>query len=246
MWQMMEVRASNDLAIIKSWYLIGYFLKKTTKKQSKYVHCCGCYRDSSTVQRRAWCGFCCDMDHCCDLKKIYNSEMTLLVAIKMLITGTLGHCREHTNLCIFFFFLSLLCTLNEYWGEKSATWQQCFCFCIYFCSATRFPKSRTVVSFAARGDLTPTPPFRLQRSIVGSCCHLRPGPGRACVLLTPDTQVDPTLPAGFFEREGDLPQQGWRGNVGMSRWMEWWMVGHVTPTLDDHVSVNVITAIITA
>lgn len=25
-----------------------------------------------------------------------------------------------------------------------------------------------------------------------------------------------------------------------------WAVGHVTPTLDDHVSVNVITAIITA
>lgn len=31
----------------------------------------------------------------------------------------------------------------------------------------------------------------------------------------------------------------------MSGWMEWW-TGHVTPTLDDHVSVNVITVIITA
>lgn len=28
----------------------------------------------------------------------------------------------------------------------------------------------------------------------------------------------------------------------MSGWMEWWM-GHVTATLDDHVSMNVITAI---
>lgn len=31
----------------------------------------------------------------------------------------------------------------------------------------------------------------------------------------------------------------------MSGWMEW-RTGHVTPTLDDHVSVNVITVIITA
>lgn len=31
----------------------------------------------------------------------------------------------------------------------------------------------------------------------------------------------------------------------MSGWMEW-RLGHVTPTLDDHVSVNVITAFITA
>lgn len=38
---------------------------------------------------------------------------------------------------------------------------------------------------------------------------------------------------------------GGGGGVGMSGWMEWRM-GHVTPTLDDHVSVNVITAIITA
>ncbi len=47
------------------------------------------------------------------------------------------------------------------------------------------------------------------------------------------------------EREGDLPQQGGRGNAGMSGWMEQRM-GHVTPTLDDHVGVNVITVIITA
>lgn len=46
------------------------------------------------------------------------------------------------------------------------------------------------------------------------------------------------------EREGDLPQQWGRGrgnHVGMSGWM-----GHVTPTLVGHVSLNVITAIITA
>lgn len=39
---------------------------------------------------------------------------------------------------------------------------------------------------------------------------------------------------------------GWgRRNVGMSEWMEW-RAGHVTPTLDDRVSVNVIAVIITA
>lgn len=48
-----------------------------------------------------------------------------------------------------------------------------------------------------------------------------------------------------LKREGDLPQQGGGGNVRMSGWMEW-RTGHVTPTLDDHVSVNVIMAIITA
>lgn len=50
------------------------------------------------------------------------------------------------------------------------------------------------------------------------------------------------------EGEGDLFQQGrgWgRWNVGMSEWIEWWK-GHVTPTLDDHVSVNVIAVFITA
>lgn len=35
------------------------------------------------------------------------------------------------------------------------------------------------------------------------------------------------------------------GNTGISGWMERW-TGHVTPTLDDHVSVNVIMVIITA
>lgn len=34
---------------------------------------------------------------------IRQKRMTLLVAIMMLITGALGLCREHTNLCILYF-----------------------------------------------------------------------------------------------------------------------------------------------
>lgn len=67
------------------------------------------------------------------------------------------------------------------------------------------------------------------------------------------SRVDPTVHSQQGpEREGDLPQWvnggdgGWgRGNVGTSGWMEW-RTGHITPTLDDHVSVTVITVIITA
>lgn len=94
-------------------------------------------------------------------------------------------------------------------------------------------------------NLKPTPPPHMQSSIVGSCCHLRPGPGLACVLLTPNSGVDPTQPAGCKREEGKicLSKGGW--DVGMSGWMEQ-RTGHVTPALDDHVSVTVITVIITA
>lgn len=51
--------------------------------------------------------------------------------------------------------------------------------------------------------------------------------------------------AAFREGGRSALAMGGGGRVGMSGWMKWWM-GHVTPTSDGRVSLNVITAIITA
>lgn len=50
-----------------------------------------------------------------------------------------------------------------------------------------------------------------------------------------------------LEREGErsAPAGEGGGNVGMSGWIVWWK-GHITLTVEDHVCVNVIAAIITA
>lgn len=135
---------------------------------------------------------------------IRQNRVSLLVAITMLITGALGLCREHTKLCILCFCSAVrIQRIQEKLGDSSI-----FAF---VCSAARHELSKL------------TPPLYIQRSIVGSCCHLRPGPGLACVLLTPDSEADPPQPAGSEEREGGLPQHGGGrgvGNVEMSGWMD--------------------------
>lgn len=115
--------------------------------------------------------------------------------------------------------------------NKRATRQQCFC------SATHFLHPNPT-----------SPPGHMRSFTVGSCCHLRPGPGLACVLLTPDSRADPTQPAGCTGGGGRSATAG-VGDVGMSRRMGGLMErrkGHVTPELDDHVGVNAVTVIITA
>lgn len=69
-------------------------------------------------------------------------------------------------------------------------------------------------------NLKPTPPPHMQRSIVGSCCHLRPGPGLARVLLTPNSGVDPTQPAGCKREEGKICLRKRVGGVCRDEWMD--------------------------
>lgn len=69
-----------------------------------------------------------------------------------------------------------------------------------------------------------------------------------CFAYTRPLGVDPTQPAGPGERGRSASAGGGEGRGwGLCRdeRMEW-RTGHVTPTLDDHVSANVITVIITA
>lgn len=107
--------------------------------------------------------------------------------------------------------------------------------------ATSFRDHELPILFAVRGDLktnTSVPRTALRLLSFETC------PGQACALLTPESGADAELPAGSWrEREICLSGRA-EGNVGMSGWMEW-RTGHVTPTLDSHVSVNVVTAIIT-
>lgn len=149
--------------------------------------------------------------------------------------------RAHKIMHIIF----LLCCAHKKNTEKrSAAWQPCFCLCVHFCSATCFQIHELSI-FCCRGYLKLTPPFHIQCSIEGRLLSSETWPGLACVLLTPDSWVDPTQPASGFWRERGICLSRRGREVGMSGWMEWW-TGHVTPTLDDHVSVNVITVIITA
>lgn len=153
LWQMTnEVRviAYNDLAVIKFWYLIGYFFSRKQRRNQKYVHCCVCHTNS-TIQRRAWCG--CYVIWI--IAAIRQERMTLLVAIMMLITGALGLCREHTKLCILYFCSAVHIKKRILKKKISATWQQCFCFCVHFCSATQNHKLSIL---CCDGNLTPTPP----------------------------------------------------------------------------------------
>lgn len=191
---------------------------------------------------------------------IRQNRMTLLVAIMMLITGALGLCREHTKWCMLYFLLC--CTHKKNTAKqklqkiRSATWQQCFCLRVRSHSATRSPKNcDPSIPSTARGHLKPTPPPHIRRSIVGSCCHLRPGQAEHVFCSRQTLESIPHSQRGLErerEREGGrsasaggVKGEGVRGNVGMSGWMEW-RTGHVTPTPDDRVGANAIAVIITA
>lgn len=69
-----KVVTYNDLVVIKTlipnWL---FFFLGNNKEAIKNMYTCVCHRNSSTIQRCAWCGFDYDMDHCCN-SKLYDTS----------------------------------------------------------------------------------------------------------------------------------------------------------------------------
>lgn len=138
---------------------------------------------------------------------IRQKRMTLLVAIMMLITGALGLCREHTKLCILY-FCSAVHMKKRILGKKNKRYMTAvfLLLCTFlFC----YTKSQTVNPLLWRQSYTDTPP-PVPHTVLysGKLLSSETWPGPACVLLTPDSRLDPTEPAGSVERGRSAPVGG--------------------------------------
>ena len=138
------------------WYLIGYFsfflfcFRKQQRSNQKYVHCCVRHTSSSTIQRRAWRGF--------SLRSLLQLDRKI---------NDIGSCNYDANHRstdpsqgahkIMHITLLLWTQKKKNTGggkkRKSATWQQWFCLCVHFCSATPFFKSHELSILCCECDL---------------------------------------------------------------------------------------------
>lgn len=169
--------------------------------------------------------------------------MTSVVAIMMLITGALILRREHTKLCILHFCCEH--RKKEYWRKKKRKRKKRYMTAVFPASVHIsvllhvFQKSWTVDPLLRRAIFKNRHPahhhhhhhprFHIQRSIVGSCCHLRPVPRPSmCFAYTRPLGVDPTQPAGPGERGRSASAGGARGGDGGCVGMRGWSGGRVT------------------
>jgi len=151
------------------------------------------------IERRAWCVFLLWYGSTLAIRQKHNISQ---VAFMMLITGALGLWREHKK-----HIISLLCCAHKKKKKKkkAATEQWCFClcFCVHFRSAPGFWNHK--LSILSCEDSRP--PLPMPHTVLYSGKLLSPEtrPGPACILLTPDSRIDPTQPAGSGERVRSAP-----------------------------------------
>lgn len=146
-----------------------------------------CHTDRS---RRAWCGFYRDRLLQSDKKKTHDIASCNYDANQR-STGPLQGARE-----IMHIIFLLCCAHKKNTGKKkSAT---------YSSVSVLLHEIMNCRSFSCDGNLKPTPPRPCSTYTVlysGKLLSSETWPGPACVLLTPDSRVDPTQPAGHGERE---------------------------------------------
>lgn len=154
---------------------------------------------------------------------IRQERMTLLVAIMMLITGALGLCREHTKLCILY-FCSAVHIKKRILKKKKALHDSSVSASVYI--SVLLHKITNCQSFAVTAILHRHPPVPHTVLYSGKLLSSETWPGPACVLLTPDSRLDPTEPAGSVERGRSAPAGGGRGECRDE--LDGWCGGRVT------------------